>query len=92
MTQKKAQEIPINQLEKDLNTFKEKFYKKKNIMDYGTFLVYHRIPNGLTTQLVEEATKLILTSKLNLRVKSNRDETGKFADTIIIEENTTTKC
>jgi len=92
MTQKKAQEIPINQLEKDLNTFKEKFYKKKNIMDYGNFLVYHRIPNGLTTQLVEEATKLILTLKLFLRVKSIRDETGKFADTIIIEENTTTKC
>jgi hypothetical protein len=83
---KVTQQIPIGKLEQELNTFRENFYKKKNVMQYDSYLVYHKIPNGLSNQILEEANKLILSLKIDLIAKSNKSESGLFQDTIIIQE------
>ena len=79
----------ITPLEKDLNTFYEKFYRKgKSVESYPDRLVY-RVPLDLLGEFKNECDFIINNNSLNLKSEIV-SENGIFLNQCVISENPTT--
>ena len=77
-------ENKLTPLEKDLNTFYEKFHRKGKSVDSNEWgLVYHNVPLGLSKDFKIECEKIINENNLNLKAELV-SENGVFVNQCVI--------
>lgn len=81
---KLGDENKVTPLEKDLNTFYEKFHRKGKSVDSNEWgLVYHNVPLGLSKDFKTECEKIINENNLNLKAELV-SENGVFVNQCVI--------
>ena len=74
----------ITPLEKDLNTFYDKFHRKGKSVDSNEWgLVYHNVPLGLSKDFKIECEKIINENGLNLKAELV-SENGVFVNQCVV--------
>jgi hypothetical protein len=81
----KKEDKEITPLEKDLNTFYEKFERKSATDSFEDKLVYRNVPFGLAKDFKLECDKIILENSLNLK-SDLISENGVFFNQFVISK------